>query len=71
MKATELSTKDDAELQFDLKNLRKELFDLRIKGAMEGNTSPSKIRETRRTIARILTIMRERRLGVRGQSPRT
>ena len=71
MKATEIRTKDDAELMFDLKNLRKELFTSRMQAVMEGAANPSKIRETRRQIARVLTLLRERRLGVRGQSPRT
>ena len=70
MRSSELRTKDDAELFFDLKNQRKELFDLRMKSALEGVNNPSAIGETRRTIARILTILRERQGGIRGQEPR-
>ncbi len=71
MKSTELRTRDDAELLFDLKSTRKELFGLRMKATMGTEQSPSRISELRRSIARMLTILRERQLGVRGQSPRT
>ena len=71
MQTDELRTKDDAELQFELRNSRKELFDLRMKASMGTEQSPAQIGELKRTISRILTILRERQLGVRGQSPRT
>ena len=41
MKIEEIRSKTDSELEFDLKGLKKELFDLRFKAAIEsvGNTS--------------------------------
>lgn len=70
MRADELKTKDDAELKYDLKERRRELFNLRMRGTLEGNSNPSKIGDTRRTIARILTILRERQLQIHGQKSR-
>ena len=70
MKSSELRTKEDAELEFDLRKARRQLFDLRMKETMGGDQSPSAIGETRKTIARILTILNERKQGIRGQAPR-
>ncbi|MEW6743020.1 MAG: 50S ribosomal protein L29 [Planctomycetota bacterium] len=66
MKIRELRQKEDKELLYDLKTLRKELFDLRFQAASKAVQSPAKIRTTRRTIARIFTILKERDQGVRG-----
>ncbi|MBK9388486.1 MAG: 50S ribosomal protein L29 [Planctomycetes bacterium] len=71
MRSSELKTKTDAELEFDLRNARRRLFDLRLKQSVGGDQNPSAVGETRRTIARILTILQERKLGVRGEKPRS
>ena len=65
----ELRQKEDKELSFEKDQLARELFDLRFKSSSEGIAKPSRIREIRRDIARIHTILRERQLGVRGQQP--
>lgn len=70
-RATELREKQDSELSFDCEQLQKELFDLRFKSSAEGLSNPNRIREIRRDVARIKTILRERALGVRGAEPRT
>lgn len=70
MRSSELKTKTDTELQFDLRKSRRQLFDLRMKQSVGGDQSPSAVGEARRNIARILTILQERKLGVRGQAPR-
>lgn len=70
MKANEVRGKEDAELRFDTEQLEKELFDLRFRSMVEANTDPSKIRRSRRDIARMKTILQERQLGIRGQEPR-
>lgn len=70
MRSSELKTKTDAELEFDLRSARRRLFDLRMKQAVGGDQSPSAVGQTRKTIARILTILQERKIGVRGEQPR-
>jgi len=66
----ELREKEDSEVQFDLANLRRELFDLRFKSSAEALANPSRIRALRRQIARLETLLRERTLAIRGSSPR-
>lgn len=51
---------DSRELQGQLAELRKEKFTLRFHGATEQAARTSRHREIRRTIARILTVLRER-----------
>jgi large subunit ribosomal protein L29 len=63
--------KDDAELRFDLKELQRELFDLRFKASAEGLSNPSRIRAIRHDVARIRTLLREREKSIRGAQPRT
>lgn len=70
MKAKEIRGKEDEELRFEIRKLRKELFDMRFRTLVEGNADPAKIRRHRRDIARMLTVLRERQAGVRGQRPR-
>lgn len=70
MKIDEIRSKRDSELEYDLANLKKELFGLRFKQATETSANPSRIRVLRREIARINTIMRERKTKIRGQEPR-
>lgn len=67
----ELRDKLDSELAFDLGELRRELFDLRFKSSSEGLANPSRIGAIRREIARIQTLLQERRTGIRGAAPRT
>jgi len=63
MKARDLRTKDTQELGFDLERLRKELFELRFKASTESVTNPAGIRQLRRDVARVRTVLREK--GVR------
>ena len=70
MKIVEIRGKTDAELEFELKSLSKELFDLRFKSATDTSNNPSRIRETRRAIARINTVLHERRTHIRAQESR-
>lgn len=66
MKVEDLRAKTDAELEFELGNVKKELFETRFKGAVSGDAKTGRVREMRRTVARIETILHERTLGVRG-----
>lgn len=70
MNIEEVRSKTDAELRFDLGNLKKELFDLRFRTATETSQDPSRVRVVRRAVARINTVLHERSTGVRGQESR-
>lgn len=70
MKIEEVRSKTDSELEYELANMRKELFDLRFRSATETAGSPAKARVLRRAIARINTVLHERVTGTRGQEPR-
>jgi len=70
MKSDEIRSKNTTELEFELANMKKEMFDLRVKSATQSIPNPARIRVLRRSIARINTIMHERATGVRGQEPR-
>ncbi len=69
-KVKELREKQDSELEFDRKELGQELFDLRFKSSAEGLANPNRIREIRRSVALINTILNERANGIRGASPK-
>lgn len=58
----ELRTMPDAELLRECEDRMKELFNLRYQASTEQIENPALIRETRRDIARIKTIMRQRQL---------
>ena len=70
MKSAEVRGKTDNELDFDLEQLQKELFDRRFKSATEASANPARIRQVRRAIARIHTVRHERQHHIRGQEPR-
>lgn len=70
MKAKEIRGKEDAEIRFDADKLGQELFGLKFRTLTEGIQDPAKIRRSRRDVARMQTILRERQLGIRGQAPR-
>ena len=65
----ELREKEDAELEFDLKTLQKELFDLRFKASAEALSNPSRISAIRRDVARIRTLLRQRESGEAASVP--
>jgi large subunit ribosomal protein L29 len=70
MKTDEIRGKTDAELDYELVELKKELFDLRFRAATETSANPSRIRQVRKSIARVHTVLHERRTGIRGQESR-
>ena len=63
MKATELRAKDGAELNTLLLDLRRKQFNMRMQGGSGQPARASEIRETRRDIARIKTIINQRGQG--------
>ena len=62
MKANELREKSSAELNAQLAELKANLFNLRFQQATGQLNNPLVIRDTKRDIARIMTIVREREL---------
>jgi large subunit ribosomal protein L29 len=70
MKIGEIRGKTDSELDYELGQLQRELFDRRFKSATEASADPARIRQLRRSIARIHTVLHERKTNVRGQEPR-
>ncbi|ABP67857.1 ribosomal protein L29 [Caldicellulosiruptor saccharolyticus DSM 8903] len=62
MKASKIREMTNQELHNELKKLKNELFNLRFQLATNQLENPMRIREVKRTIARIKTILREREL---------
>ena len=60
MKQSELKPLTDDQLAEQLGNLKREAFNLRFQAATSQLEKPSRVREVRRTIARIKTIQSER-----------
>lgn len=63
MKASEIRTLTVAELNNKLDDAYQELFNLRFQKATGKLTNTTRVREVRRDIARIRTILRERELA--------
>lgn len=61
MKARELRGRDDAALRGDLIDLKKERLNLRFQSATGQLENTARIREVRRDIARIRSVLGERR----------
>jgi large subunit ribosomal protein L29 len=62
MKAKELRKLSNEELKEKLKELKQKLMKLRFQNEIGGLEKPSEIKATKKDIARILTILREREL---------
>lgn len=64
MKASEYRAKTDVELRHELEALAREAFNLRMQQGTGQLSRPSLVREVRRNIARVKTILNERnRIG--------
>ncbi len=59
-KAAAIREMSSEQLEHELKGAQQSLFKLRVQSATERNDTPSAARKLRRTIARILTVQRER-----------
>lgn len=62
-KASELREMSADQLKFSLKEAQKDLFELRFQSATEKLDAPSRLKQYRREIARIKTILREKELA--------
>ena len=60
MKATELRNKSGEELAAMLESLKSELFNLRFQLAINQLENPHKIKETKKEIARVMTVIAEK-----------
>jgi large subunit ribosomal protein L29 len=63
MKAKELKEYSDLELNGKLSELKEELFNLRFQLATGQLENPMRIRDVRKSIARVKTVQRERELN--------
>jgi large subunit ribosomal protein L29 len=66
MRAQEIRSRDEAELQRQLQELKRELFDLRFQWQSEEEADHNRRGKIRRDIARIKTVLRERELAEAG-----
>jgi len=60
MKASEMREKTQAELQKELTDLKSELFKLRFQLVTNQLENPMKLKDVKKSIARVKTIIRER-----------
>ncbi len=67
-KIKELRDKENAQLTQELAERTRHLFDLRGQAVTEKLEDPSQLRKTRREIARIKTVLRERELQAQRQA---
>ncbi|MCG8513107.1 MAG: 50S ribosomal protein L29 [Halanaerobiales bacterium] len=65
MRAEELRDFTDLELVQKCREFKEELFNLRFQHATAQLDNPMRIKEVKRDIARIKTIIRERELGIK------
>lgn len=68
MKAQEVRELSDEELQAELERLQRHLFDLRAQAVTEKLEAPSMLSKTKRDVARILTVCRQRELELQRRS---
>ena len=61
MKAKDLKTLSVAELDKKLAELKEELFRLRFQHAINQLDNPNKIPETKRDIARVMTVLQQKK----------
>jgi large subunit ribosomal protein L29 len=62
MKVKEIRDKQTAAIELEMKDLQKHLFELRTQAVTEKLENPSLLRKTRKDIAQMKTILRERQL---------
>ena len=63
MSASELRDLSEAELDKRLQDARQELFNLRLQRAAGKLLNPARVAAVRRSVAQLLTVMRERGAG--------
>ena len=68
-KREDLSVKTDDQLSQQLSELKREQFNLRFQAATNQLEKPSRVKEVRRTIARIRTLQNQRSMKSSGEQP--
>ena len=68
MKASEIREKSQTELDQELTELKSELFKLRFQLATNQLDNPMRLKEVKKSIARVKTVIRERELGISVQA---
>ncbi|MFA5586659.1 MAG: 50S ribosomal protein L29 [Saccharofermentanales bacterium] len=63
MKAKDLLEKNQTELENELQELKKELFNLRFQHATNQLANPMELKRVKRDIARVKTVIRQQELG--------
>ena len=63
IKINEIREKSTEELNKQLLDLKNELFNLRFQHAVNQLDNPQKIVETKKTIAKIMTVLREKEIA--------
>jgi large subunit ribosomal protein L29 len=71
MQATEIRELNDQELQDRVAELQEERFRLRLRAATQPLEQPMRLRDLRRDIARLKTVLTERQKGLRGSTGST
>ena len=64
MKIKELKTKSEEELIAELNNLKKESFNLRFQQATGQLENTSRVRQVRRAVARVKTLLSEKKTSL-------
>jgi large subunit ribosomal protein L29 len=65
---SEIRNRETGDLRQEAEDKIREVFNLRFQKATEKAENPERIRALRKEIARIKTVLREREMGIRGQS---
>jgi large subunit ribosomal protein L29 len=68
VKAKDVRRRSTSDLEAEIVRLRKDAFDGRFKGGTEEKSDRGLGRRTRREVARIRTVLREREIGI-GKAP--
>ncbi len=66
MKASDIRSKDEASLKAELANMKKEQFNLRFQQATGQLAKPSGMRDVRRDVARVMTVLSEKTKAKKG-----
>ena len=64
MRIDDMRELNEEELDEKLREIKEELFNLRFQHAIGQLDNPMKIRDTRRQMAKVLTVRRETELGI-------
>ncbi|MGQ0715022.1 MAG: 50S ribosomal protein L29 [Gemmatimonadaceae bacterium] len=66
MQASEIRELNDAEIRDRIAELQEERFRLRLRAATQPLEQPMRLRDVRRDIARLMTVLTERQTGING-----